>query len=132
VAPPWEALARGADLFNRGLHWEAHEAWEELWLALDDEPRLFVQGLIQVAAAGHKAFVQRQPRGCVKLLTTALDKLEAAPPDFLGVETRGFLGALRRMLTEAERWRAGEVTDLHRSLMPPVVLLRPPPPAQKK
>src|SRR6266480_1389041 len=31
VAPPWEALARGADLFNRGLHWEAHEAWEELW-----------------------------------------------------------------------------------------------------
>ena len=77
MAPPWEALARGADLFNRGLHWEAHEAWEELWLALDDEPRLFVQGLIQVAAAGHKAFVQRQPRGCVKLLTTALDKLVA-------------------------------------------------------
>ena len=68
----------------------------------------------------------------MKLLATALDKLEAAPPDFLGVETRSFLGALRRMLTEAERWRAGEVTDLHRSLMPPVVLLRPPPPAQKR
>jgi len=130
VAPPWKALARGADLFNRGLHWEAHEAWEELWLALEDEPRLFVQGLIQVAAAGHKAFVQRQPRGCVKLLGTALDKLEAAPPDFLGVETRGFLTALRRMRAEAERWMAGEVTDLHRSLMPPVVLLGPPPAAK--
>ena len=132
MPPPWEALARGADLFNRGLHWEAHEAWEELWLALEDEPKLFVQGLIQVAAAGHKAFVQRQPLGCVRLLTTALEKLEGAPQDFLGVETRGFLAALRRMLTEAERWMADEVTDLHRSLMPPVVLLGPPPAGQKK
>jgi predicted metal-dependent hydrolase len=91
-----------------------------------------VQGLIQVAAAGHKAFVQRQPRGCVKLLTTALQKLEAAPADFLGVETRDFLAALHRMLTEAERWMAGEATDLHRSLMPPVVLLHPPPRPRKK
>jgi uncharacterized protein len=132
VAPPWEALARGADLFNRGLHWEAHEAWEELWLALDDEPRLFVQGLIQVAAAGHKAFVQRQPRGCVKLLTTALRKLEAAPADFLGVETGELVAALRRMLGEAERWAAGEITDLRRDLMPPVVLLGGPrQPAEK-
>ena len=124
---PWEALTRGADLFNRGLHWEAHEAWEELWLALEDEPKVFVQGLIQVAAAGHKAFVQRQPRGCVKLLTAALEKLEPAPVDFLGVETRTFLPALRAMLAQAERWMAGEVTDLHRGLMPPVVLVGSPP-----
>ena len=71
-----ESLARGADLFNRGLFWEAHEAWEEAWLELEDEPKLFVQGLIQVAAGYHKATVQNQPRGCVKLLTTALEKLE--------------------------------------------------------
>ena len=126
MAPPWEALARGADLFNRGLHWEAHEAWEELWLALDDEPRLFVQGLIQVAAAGHKAFVQRQPSGCVRLLTTALEKLESTPPDFLGVETRRFIPELRRMLAQAELWLAGEVDGLHRSVMPRVVLIAPP------
>jgi predicted metal-dependent hydrolase len=118
-----EVLARGAGLFNRGLYWEAHEAWEELWLTLEDDPKLFVQGLIQVAAAGHKAFVQKQPRGCVKLLTTALEKLERAPPDFLGVETRSFLPAVHRMLDEARRWLDGEVTDLHRALVPPVVLL---------
>ena len=126
MAPPWEALSRGADLFNRGLHWEAHEAWEELWLALDDEPKLFMQGLIQVAAAGHKAFVQRQPRGCVKLLTTGLEKLERAPVDFLGVETRSFLDGVRRMLAEATRWMEGEVADLHPGLMPRVVLVGPP------
>jgi uncharacterized protein len=125
-APPWNALARGADLFNRGLHWEAHEAWEELWLELENQPRLFVQGLIQVAAAGHKAFVQHQPRGCVKLLTSALEKLESTPSDFLGIETRSFLVALRRMLAEAERWKVGEIDGLHRTLMPRVVLIGPP------
>ena len=122
MGPPWEALARGADLFNRGHHWEAHEAWEELWLALEDEPKLFVQGLIQFAAGGHKAFVQRQPRGCVKLLAAALEKLEHAPPDYLGVATAEFIPALRRMLIEAERWLAGEVKGLHRIQMPKVVL----------
>jgi predicted metal-dependent hydrolase len=123
VDAPWEALARGADLFNRGLHWEAHEAWEELWLELEDQPKEFVQGLIKVAAAGHKAFVQRQPRGCVKLLTSGLEKLERAPVDFLGVETRAFIAALRGMLAEAERWMAGDVDELHPRLMPPVVLV---------
>jgi len=127
VSPPWHALARGAELFNQGQYYEAHEVWEELWLTLEDEPRLFVQGLIQVAAAGHKAFAQNQPGGCVKLLTTALEKLEPAPPDFLGVETGRFIPALRAMLAEARRWLAGEVGGLHRALMPPVVLLRAPP-----
>jgi predicted metal-dependent hydrolase len=123
MPPPWDALARGADLFNRGLYWEAHEAWEELWLELEDQPKLFIQGLIQMAAAGHKAFVQDQPRGCVKLLGTALEKLESAPPDFLGVETQRLLPALRRMLSEAERWKAGETTGVHPTVMPRVVLL---------
>lgn len=124
---PWGALARGAELFNRGLYWEAHEAWEELWLELEDEPRLFLQGLIQVAAAGHKAFAQKQPRGCVRLLRTALQKLDPAPPDFLGVETGRFLPAVRRLLAEAERWHAGEVPELDRALMPRVELVGPPP-----
>jgi predicted metal-dependent hydrolase len=128
VNPPWEALARGADLFNRGLHWEAHEAWEELWLELEDEPKVFVQGLIQVAAAGHKAFVQRQARGCVMLLGSALEKLEPAPPDFLGVETRRFLPAVRDALSEAKRWLAGDLPGL--STFPAVTLLAPP--AKKK
>ena len=119
---PWEALARGAELFNQGQYWEAHEAWEELWLELEDEPKLFVQGLIQAAAAGHKAFVQLQPRGCVKLLGTALEKLSRSPQDFLGVETRDFIAALERMLEEAKRWEAGEVDALHRALTPRVRL----------
>ena len=118
-----QALERGADLFNRGLYWEAHEAWEELWLTLDDEPKLFVQGLIQVAAAGHKAFTQKQPRGCVKLLVSGLAKLDRAPKDFLGVETEAFLAGTHRMLAEAQRWMDGQLDALHPALVPRVRLL---------
>src|SRR5207237_9423037 len=99
-----DPLARGAELFNRGLYWEAHEAWEELWLELEDEPKLFVQGLIQLAAAYHKAAVQMQPRGCVKLHRSALEKLAPAPRDFMGVQTEPLLAAARRTVAERRAW----------------------------
>lgn len=43
----------GIDLYNRGMWWEAHEAWEAVWLeAGRGSPyALAVQGLIQVANA---------------------------------------------------------------------------------
>ncbi len=66
------ALRRGAALFDQGRFWDAHEAWEEAWLEEDGEVRLFLQGLIQVAAGYHKATVQLQPNGCVKLLRSGL------------------------------------------------------------
>lgn len=118
-----DALAHGATLFNQGLYWEAHEAWEELWLELEDDPKLFVQGLIQVAAGYFKATVQMQPRGCVKLLTTALQKLDPMPPDFMGVETQRFLPAVRHTLAEAHRWLAGEIPFIDRALLPKVELI---------
>ena len=101
-----EALARGIALFNARLFYEAHEAWEEAWLKLEGDEKLFVQGLIQVAAGYHKITVQDQPRGCVMLLTAALEKLSPLPPGFLGVETETFLPEVRRTLLEAHVWLA--------------------------
>lgn len=115
-----DALRKGARLHAEGAYFEAHEAWEELWLSLDGEPRLFVQGLIQVTAACHKAFVQGQPNGCVKLLQTALDKLEGSPHDFLGIRTEPLLRGARAMLAEAQRWRDAERPPLTRELVPPI------------
>lgn len=46
----------GADLFNQGYYWEAHEAWELLWQQADaaTPERLFFKALILLAAAGVK------------------------------------------------------------------------------
>jgi len=46
----------GADLFNHGYYWEAHEAWETLWQGLrEDVPqRQILKGLILLAAVGLK------------------------------------------------------------------------------
>jgi hypothetical protein len=51
-----EAFRWGADLFNHGYYWEAHEAWEPVWRAADrSEPlALLLKGLILLAATGVK------------------------------------------------------------------------------
>jgi len=45
------------DLFNHGYYWEAHEAWEGLWLAVGKSGPVadLLKGLIKLAAAGVKA-----------------------------------------------------------------------------
>ena len=116
------ALRRGAALFDEGRFWEAHEAWEEAWLEEDGDVRLFLQGLIQVAAGYHKATVQAQPNGCVKLLRSGLDKLEPLPPEFLGVSLGRFLPEVVRTLAEAHRWRSGDLTSFPRELIPRLLL----------
>jgi hypothetical protein len=47
----------GIDLFNHGFYWEAHEAWEGLWVACGRHgpTATYLQALIGLAAAGLKA-----------------------------------------------------------------------------
>ncbi|HYC60855.1 MAG TPA: DUF309 domain-containing protein [Thermoanaerobaculia bacterium] len=69
------AIAAGVELFNAHEFWHAHEAWEELWLQTTGDEKIFLQGLIQLAAAYHH--VQRGTfRGGVRLFDAALRKLE--------------------------------------------------------
>ena len=76
----------GMRLHNGGEHYEAHEAWEELWRdEEDDQLRLFLQGLIQVTSAFHKLFFQKEPVGAGRLLARCLDKLAPYPDDYVGV-----------------------------------------------
>lgn len=63
------------DLFNHGYYWEAHEAWEELWVAAGRQGEVadFLKGLIKLAAAGVKcregqlAGVERHARRALEL-----------------------------------------------------------------
>ena len=44
---------KGLEAFNSGHFYEAHEHWEEVWLETPNPDKMFLQGLIQVAAAFH-------------------------------------------------------------------------------
>ena len=66
----------GIDLFNAGYYWEAHVEWEELWQAASDRTdRLFLQGLVQLAAAMVKLHAG-SPVGVGKLSRRAAEKFE--------------------------------------------------------
>jgi hypothetical protein len=90
----------GADLYNHGYLWEAHEAWEGLWHAAkaDRVQALFLQGLIQCAAAWLKIRMQ-QPAGVARLSALALEKLaevEAASGGaYMGLDLETFRPAVQ-------------------------------------
>jgi hypothetical protein len=71
--------------FNATEFWDAHESWEELWLAAGSDLEQFLQGLIQVAAAYHH--VKRGTlRGGVRLFDAGLRRLAPFPPGCCGVD----------------------------------------------
>jgi predicted metal-dependent hydrolase len=82
-------LERGIALFNSGKFWEAHEAWEEIWMNHPEDGRFFIQGLIQLAAAYHQ-LGKKVYRGVV------------IPSDFLGIEVSPILGVIDDSLAAIE------------------------------
>jgi hypothetical protein len=104
-----DGLERGVDLFNHGLYWEAHEAWEDAWTPDRHGPdRGFYKGLIQVAA-GCLHYGRRNRRGAVNKWRSGADYLRPYLPSHRGVELAplvervdGFLAAM-----DGEGWPEG-------------------------
>jgi hypothetical protein len=97
-------IPEGVRLFNAAQFWEAHEAWEARWLDADGDEKLFLQGLIQLAAAYHH--VQRGTlRGGLRLFASSREKLHKFRDGFLSVH---FEEAVVTALGQAERLRKGE------------------------
>ena len=69
-----ELLRAGIELYNGGSYFEAHEAWEEVWLEAENSEREFYQGLIQVTAAFVHVTRNEYP-GSVRLLDAGISKL---------------------------------------------------------
>ena len=84
----------GIDLFNRKEFWEAHEAWEEVWMRCGEESRIFFQGIIQAAAAYHLILVNRRFAGAKNNIEKSLSKLELFSGRFLGVDVEALRSAL--------------------------------------
>jgi len=100
----------GADLFNHGFYWEAHEAWESLWILAPPQSasRHGLQGLIQVAAAMLKATI-RDWNAFARLTERAFAKLDAASHLGRGEAIVGALCELVEEVREFEEKRGGGV-----------------------
>lgn len=97
-----EPYLYGIDLFNHGYFWEAHEAWEAVWLAAGQQatlPGRIVQGLIQLAAAQLKRVIDN-PRGARRLTDAGCAKLSEVDGVYFGIHLPRFVRDARRCLEE--------------------------------
>ena len=99
----------GADLYNHGYLWEAHESWEGIWhptKKTDPVQADFLQGLIQCAAATLKVPME-QPKGLERLAEAGTARLErvarAAGSPYMGLDVWEFLTAFRAFAKSAPR-----------------------------
>ncbi len=99
------------DLFNHGYYWEAHEAWEELWNAVDRHrpTRHFLQGLIRLAASGVKARegnvhgVQRHARRAAELFRRTVSTSDRTGDRYMGLCVGEIIGFADTLAAGPER-----------------------------
>jgi predicted metal-dependent hydrolase len=107
-------LERGVDLFNRGLYWEAHEAWEEAWIPDRKGPDSgFYKGLIQVAA-GCLHYRRRNRRGALNKWRSGADYLRPYLPSHHDIAVEPLLHSVDRCRDSLERygWQALELPTI--------------------
>jgi len=97
-----DLFAHGVELFNTRYFFEAHEAWEEIWLHTEPPEKTFLQGLIQVTAAFHH-HSRENLRGTKSLLRAGLIKLEDFPPHHRGLNVEKLREVARRWLAALGR-----------------------------
>lgn len=109
----------GLAAYEAGDYYEAHEKWEELWNSEDDDDhRLFLQALIQIASAMHKLTRNVEPRGALRLLDRALEKTAHLPAVYGGIALASLRETATRFRQEAERALQNDLKTLDLSLLP--------------
>jgi len=101
-----DRIRDGLRLFNERYFFEAHEALEEVWHKEHGEPRLFLQGLIQICAGFHH-FQNGNARGAADLLQRGSDKMRKYPERYLGIDAASLLAHVDGCREHIERMRDG-------------------------
>lgn len=89
---------KGLHEFRAGRYFEAHEEWERLWKTASGDDRLFLQGLIQLAA-GLVHLERRRPAPAMRLLRLAREKLARFPDRHGGLPLDSLRDVLDARLT---------------------------------
>ncbi len=120
---PRETLfEQGLAAYEAGEYYDAHEKWEEIWNDEDDDAhRRFLQALIQVTSAVHKAMNNAAPRGALRLLSSALEKIADLPDPFGGIAIDVLRTDISRFASEVERALSNNIETLDLSTIPRVV-----------
>jgi hypothetical protein len=113
-----EEFVRGIGLFNTQKYWEAHEAWEEVWKERSEDARIFLQGLIQAAAALHLMVNGTRLRGAMNNFDKSVSKLSAFPPHFLGIDVQRLRQDLRRCMSLSANSESVDVKDIRATGLP--------------
>jgi uncharacterized protein len=98
---------KGLEAFNSAHFYDAHEHWEEVWLVTPNPDKMFLQGLIQVAAAFHH-YSRANVLGTRNLLRAGLLKLDRFPDVHGGLEIEALRQAVRGWLADLD---AGEIPE---------------------
>lgn len=96
---------KGLDAFNSARFYDAHEHWEEVWLKTLNPEKIFLQGLIQVAAAFHH-HSRANLLGTRNLLREGLLKLDRFPEIYGDLEIETLRATVREWLADFD---AGEI-----------------------
>ena len=120
----WEDFSRGIDLFNAGKFWHAHEAWEQVWRRHHEDSRLFIQGLIQMAAAYYLLIEKRRYSGARNNFNKALERLRLFEPDFLNLPVTNFIRAIERAQDEIQRLEKSTEAKVDHTVVPLIAYLR--------
>jgi uncharacterized protein len=87
------AYLRGVESFNQGAYFDAHDRFEECWIAEGRPPHGFFKGMIQAAVAMHHLSRGNQA-GAQKLLARCRECLAPCRPNRLGLDVDEFLDSL--------------------------------------
>lgn len=119
----------GIDLFNHGYYWEAHEAWEGLWVACGRRgpTATFLQALINLAAAGFKARwgsargMRANAKTALRLFRDAAKPLDSGETRIMGLDVIALITFVEGVAIALQRSAA--VTSNEESLAFDLVLL---------
>jgi uncharacterized protein len=94
----------GIQLFNHGYYWEAHEAWEQVWIACGRKGVAadYLKGLIKLGAAGVKTREGR-PDGVARHATRSAELLRGVKDVFGVVDVMPFGVPLDFLVESVER-----------------------------